>query len=957
MALTPLYITSENSGLIKNKKPFKILNNAFQELFNAYVFRERVKKREGIKLVGRLRRCYDTPVTLSTQANGASYLNADILADASINVRATETNANIEPGSLEITVGALTFVEAATPNGTLSAGGNNVGVINYNTGQLNLTFDPALGGATNVDVTFCYFPTLPSMGIDLRELAAINVEQSVFFDTKYVYSYNGSVFDVASTTVWAGADDNFFWMENYRGSDPQNRLFFVTNFTNPNSNINNRIRHTDDLLNWTDFTPPISGDLITNENMGVAAGAAFAGVIMNTPVIPGSVTIRVQNGVDPNISFRDQLTTYPNGDLIGSPSTNSGTIDYQTGAVNLSFSPALTANADVTVTYQYETSYLWMTKLIVAYYGRLLFLNTFEGPADPGDPTLPLGAVNFFNRVRFSQVGNPIQRDAWISSVPGKGGFIDAPTNEAIVSCQFYKNTLIVFFEKTTWQLRYVGEYGLPFIWERISSDFGSESTFSTVLFDKGVLAVGDKAIIASSGNDAIRIDLDIPDEVYNFHNQQSGKERVHGARDFFKEVVFWCYSDGGLRRKFPNRSLVYNYRNNTWAIFRDNITCFGQLTSPNGISWDTPTPWDAEISWDTLFQGETPLIVSGNQQGYIHFYQYPDTEVVADSSITTIEHQSLFVKDITRSNTENLILTVPNHNLETGDIIFLIGALFVNVPLNIALSTTINNKFYRVVQLTDGGGAYDVDRFQITQWDFASSSYIKTSFNQIGYLPAPGTGTYVGGGEIALYPQMRIETKDFNPLEDKGLMMLSAYTDFMTDASANMAIFVQMFINSSAGAQGNLLTGNTQSETSLNQFGIITDIDNTNPCVITSPNHCLLNGREITIRLVTGTTQLNGGFFTITFIDANTFSLNGVDATGFGIYAGGGQWLAQDYKYYTEASQYAWHRFYASVYGQYITYLLGYNDEQMNSRQTHEGGFELNAMRIWIRQGGKNIF
>lgn len=951
MTLAPLYITSENSGLIKNKKPFKILDNAFQDLFNAYVYRERVKKREGIKLVGRLMRCFTVPVTLSTQANGASYLNADIFVDASFNLRATEPNANIEPGSLVVVVGALTFIESVPPNGILSAGGGNVGNINYVTGRLSLTFDPALGVATNVDVTFCYFPLLPSMGIDLREVAAINVEDSVFFDTKYVYTYNGDDFSSPTTTTWSGTDADFFWMANYRGVNPQTRLFFVTNFAPPAASTNNRIRHTVDLLNWIDFTPAVSGATFTNENVGtlITPWMLFNGNLANLPVIPGSVTIRVQNGADPNVSFKDQLTTYPNGILIGSASTNTGTINYVTGAIVLNIDPAMTADATVTATYQQETIFIWQTKLIIPYYGRLLFLNVYEGAN-------AATAVNIFNRVRFSQIGNPIQQDAWISTVPGKGGFIDAPTNEAIISCEFYKNTLIVFFEKSTWQLRYVGEYGLPFIWERISSDFGSESTFSNVLFDKGVLAVGDKAIIASSGNDVQRIDLDIPDEVFNFHNQLNGKQRVHGVRDFVKEVVFWCYSDGGLRRKFPNRTVLYNYRNNSWAIFRDNVTCFGELTVPSGISWDTPTPWDSEISWDTLFQGEIPLVVSGNQQGYIHFYQYPDTEVVADSTIPMIEHQSLYVTAITLSAGNDIILTIPNHNLEEAEIIYLIGLLFIDEVTNLPVSTSLNNQFYRVRQVTTAG-AYDPDRIALAIWDFDTSSYIKTSHDVLGYTPAPGVATYAGGGEIALFPKMDIVTKDFNPFESKGQLMLSSYTDFMTDATPNSLVQVELSVNSSPITVGNLLVGNTQSETALNQFGNITGVTNTNPSVITSPNHSLLNGRKITMRLVGGTTQLNGDLFTITFIDANTFSLNGIDATAFGVYTSGGEWIAQDYKYYTPGSQYAWHRFFASVYGQYITYELTYDDDLMNRQKTHEGGFEMNGIRIWTRPGGKNIF
>jgi hypothetical protein len=75
---------------------------------------------------------------------------------------------------------------------------------------------------------------------------------------------------------------------------------------------------------------------------------------------------------------------------------------------------------------------------------------------------------------------------------------------------------------------------------------------------------------------------------------------------------------------------------------------------------------------------------------------------------------------------------------------------------------------------------------------------------------------------------------------------------------------------------------------------GTITGIAQpTNPTQITSVGHNLTTGAVITINGVVGMTQLNGNSYTITVIDANTFSLNGVDNTAFGAYISGGTWIA----------------------------------------------------------------
>jgi hypothetical protein len=77
---------------------------------------------------------------------------------------------------------------------------------------------------------------------------------------------------------------------------------------------------------------------------------------------------------------------------------------------------------------------------------------------------------------------------------------------------------------------------------------------------------------------------------------------------------------------------------------------------------------------------------------------------------------------------------------------------------------------------------------------------------------------------------------------------------------------------------------------------GVITGIEQpSNPTQITSPNHQLDTGAMITISNVGGMVQLNGNNYTITVIDPNTFTLNGIDNTSFGAYTSGGTWISSN--------------------------------------------------------------
>lgn len=805
-SLQPFLIAGSDSGLETDKKSFLLPDKAFPRLENAYVWRDRVKKREGLHLIGRLRRDL-TSQSLGTTTVGATTNIANIFTTIGI----TGENGEIVAGSLIITaVGADAATFTDQGDGTFVVTGKGVAAgsyVNYVTGEVNLKFSPdATGAAISCDVN--YYPKLPVMGIIQRERSNVNFEETLIWDTKYCYTFDGTNFSEylpLSTTTWNGSNSQFFWGANFRGSDASVRQLFVTNF-----NLNatgNPIRYTDGTT-WTDFEPAVSSTQVTNESLGtyVAGSGAFGPVIAsNFPIIPGTITVTFSNGINPDTIFTDPAK---DGTLKGSPSTNTGaTINYSTGSFNFpTISPTMPGgNATVTVNYKYEADKLFSARVLIPYYGRLLAFNTFEG-------TSRAASKQYFNRVRFSQIGDPTQVGAWDATIFGRGGFIDAPTNEQIISVIFYKDTMIVFFEKTTWQLRYAGDYGLPFVWERISSDLGSESEFSWILFDEGVLAVGHRAIVSATAQDVERIDLKIPDIVFSFRNQNQGIARVHGIRDFQKEVVYWCFNDStntGIAQVFPNKTLVYNYRNNTWAIFRNSITTFGRYYGITAVTWDsTRIFWDDRyVLWDDPDgQAEFPFVIVGNQQGFIHYYGYHSDD-----------EQSLSITAIDRTVTPPR-LTILNHNLLDGDIIYLENIDFIDTSDSSTVATDLNGRTFRVSTLVP----YDADIVEITEWDSTIPSYI----SNFSYTPASGTGTYIGNGTATLLPKMDIITKDFNPFIMEGKQIKLSYIDFLTDETSTGQVSINIFADTTTKESGNLTIGQKELQTQSNSLFPIQNSD-----------------------------------------------------------------------------------------------------------------------------------
>lgn len=832
-----------SGGLTTDRKPALLANEAYSNLQDAYVWRERTKKRDGEVPMGRLARVF---TTVSIGNSGASPWTFNLYTKLSIT---PEANAQIAPESVTITIATLAtpFIDAG--NGTLTnATAGNSGTINYMTGAVTLITTVGAGHATTV--TMSYYPALPVMGILKRDVATFGIDATVFFDTKYAYQYVNGFQELAPGTTWTGTNTDFFWAANYQGATPNLRYFFVTN---------------------------------------------------------NNITLGASTPYDPIMYYN-----------------NSTWVDLQ---------PQLDA----------VPNYLYQTLIIIPYYGRLLALNTWEGPKNGGNFDASV-AVNYFARCRFSQIGDPTdQTNGWRSDIFGRGGFLDAPTNEAIVSVGFFRNVLIVFFEYSTWQLRYIGEYGIPFIWERISSDFGAVSTYSPIVFDQGVMVISDRGIIQGSAASVSRLDEQIPEQAFSFEIQNNAPNFVHGVRDFEKELVYWNYldtSNASTTQSYPNTTLVFNYRNNTWAKFRDTITCFGTTQFQFGITWDSLTTfWESNVSWDNVDdQQYVDYVTAGTQQGFINIYQNPDAET--PQPVTTLYAPSMAITAVNFGVNPTQV-TIPSHNLANSEIIYIQDTLWSGTDPG------LNNIIYNVTVV-------DANTVTLAIWDFASQSYDAVNITS--------AATYIGGGIVTLFPKMNIQGKDFNPFQGAGKQFKLSFIDFQMDANllspAIAATTIQLFVNSYLGEQANLIATNQELVNSSQAPGFITGATKANPCEITSPDHSLISGTLIYIANVQGMTQLNSAIYEITVVDANHFTLNNTDSTAFSTYTTGGIWNTSPVngQTYISGSEYAWYRFYSTQFGQYLRIGLTYDDNLMNQLATHQTPMELNAMNIWLREGGRIV-
>lgn len=402
-------------------------------------------------------------------------------------------------------------------------------------------------------------------------------------------------------------------------------------------------------------------------------------------------------------------------------------------------------------------------KFIIPYKGRLVLLYPVinDGSAAPGVNTALKATA------QWSFIGTPFAVNSWYianqtdssGNIAQGAGFATAATEEEIISYGFIKDRLIVFFSLSVWELAFTGSQQDPFVWQKLNTELGSESKNSSVPFDREILTVGSTGIHACNGSNVQRIDQMIPDTIFDIKDRNDSPLRVCGIRDYSTECVYWAYPSAFQEDEtfvYPNRILLYNYRNPGWAMLVDSVTAFGYWQQSNNTTWAdlSGLTWQ---SWNTPWgsgrdQSSFRQIIAGNQEGYI-FVVRPDINRNAGV---------LQITDITNTN-GILELTVFDHNLEPDEYILIENTQGI---------TGINFTIYKVWRVQDKDTLFV-------------------------YAPT-AVGTYTGGGTIARVSNIAIDTKQWNPYDKVGRNVYISKIDFGVTNSLTGQVTVDSFPSSS---------------------------------------------------------------------------------------------------------------------------------------------------------------
>lgn len=647
-----------------------------------------------------------------------------------------------------------------------------------------------------------------------------------------------------SPTTWNGQNYQQFWTTNYQGAmwatNGINIPFSITNIgmqyapantitfnSNTATTINVTITNCPLVVGDFVYANEFKGGSGLNYQTGYVTASApntppFATKTLTITFPDATIAVTVYTpGILQYLTNRSSTTQDCIRWYDGSPTNNSPTnpvFNNLFGWVN--FQPPLSELSYSIADLPLAQYYLIGARMIFPFKDRLLFIGPVIQSSSPGSQVYLQDTVIFSQNgtafytasytnipdatvdtptnpfTQFNPILVPINQTAtspaWFEDQTGFGGFNSAGVNDSITSVSPNEDVLIMGF--TTFQTRFIstGDGIFPFQFFTINSELGTSSTFSFVNMDQGIISRGSRGYIITSQVSAQRIDLDIPDEVFEINLLNNGTERFCAQRDFINEWIYFTYNSNSTDPNiylFPNQTLLFNYRDNSYAMFNETYTTYGSFRAQTGVTWATlpasltwnswNTPWNSGNS--TLLQ---PTVIAGNQQGFVFFR---DEDLAG-----TNESVSLYITSYS-GNT----FTVNNHGLNNGDYIIISGCLGT-------VGTLLNGNIFSI--------------FMTTQNTFM----LNPSVNTVGT-------TYFGAGLITRMYVPMIQTKQFPAAWGLGRKVRMGMQQYLLTTTDLGQIILQIYLSQNSDTPYNMgpIVPATQS---INNALIYNDILFTSP-------------------------------------------------------------------------------------------------------------------------------
>lgn len=524
-------------------------------------------------------------------------------------------------------------------------------------------------------------------------------------------------------------------------------------------------------------------------------------------------------------------------------------------------------------------------KLIFAIRDRLVMLYTIEG------------ALVHPQRARWCQIQNPDDANAWRPR-PGRGGFLDAPTGDQIISAQALQDVLLVFFTNSVWTLTPVSDTNSPFRWDKVNDFRGCDGKMASTAYDGYTIAAGIRGITANDVTNSQRIDTRIED----FISQDVNIARffkVYAKRDFARRRTWMLFPK--RTSVSTNAALIYDDESQAFSTYEIdmNVLGYGSVAEDYTLldfgeqTIDSPGVADTGID-EWYFDNGDEIFVGGDTNGVVYIMDSSSTD---NTRVLSLEIQGI-------SNTNPGVVTVTScEGLVSGTYVSISGVVGKEY---------LNDRQFLITGVTG-------NEFTLTGIDCSSGVY--TSGGTVGYF---------SGDNIAF----EVTSAGWNPYTSESKLAQLGYLDLYLDTNQDSNYQIEFYKDDEdtpyKTVQGNCLANQRE-------IAPVIGVTNANPAVVSSPSHGLTTGDIVYIYGVEGLLGLSGPY-SVTTLNSNAFSIP-VDTTDYGVYTEGGTITQLPFK-----PGRVWKRFFSGATG----YL-----HQIRVSCDSPDALRIHAFMPWFRPAG----
>ena len=287
------------------------------------------------------------------------------------------------------------------------------------------------------------------------------------------------------------------------------------------------------------------------------------------------------------------------------------------------------------------------------------------------------------------------------------------------------------------------------------------QGMLSAVSWADKVRSIGRTGILAQDGRQNLRCDNKIPYFTANDIDQLLFN-LTYGGFDRLNNQFLWSYKQSGTDSETQNSVLVGNYEENTWSIYDQRFSVFGQTDLGLNLAWDdideasgneSWETWDTtEEIWDRIGLGlAVQKTLAGDDLGFIYELNKDFDDYFSNISAITLGATTT--------------LTVSACAILPGDLVTIEN---VEGLLDEHGNSGINN--------------YDptIDNPNYEPYVVLASTPTSITINLDSSLFTP----YVSGGSISKVISFSAKTIPFNPYRSEGRRCFVSHVEFLIDCN-----------------------------------------------------------------------------------------------------------------------------------------------------------------------------